>query len=407
MNTETEARVAPAQTDELLESETPTTLRRNVPRSAQTTEAATRAPSPSSNRNAGAKYTRTRPPRQKQKSKISRVLLKVAARFAFVLFSVILVAAAGLYGVCAVVFLGPSTSSIDKLVTSTLEMSAAKFVPHIFFSQEEIDTILANNTVVDMEDVTDPNLVVVPPITDDPIEENDEWKDHPEGIRLEKIRGKTYRGYVLIIRDPSRVYVATSSDFTGSAPGLKISEAVSKENAIAAINAGGFPDAGGVGAGNVPIGLTISQNRFLWGNRNQWYGAVVGFDKNNVLIVGNMSGQQAIDKGIRDCVCFGPILVVNGEPATVTGDSGSLNPRTAIGQRSDGAVIFLCVDGRMANSLGASYSDLIDIMIEFGAVNAMNLDGGSSTHMVYKGEHVNVSSSLYGPRRMPTYFMVK
>ncbi|NLK38674.1 MAG: phosphodiester glycosidase family protein [Clostridiales bacterium] len=353
-------------------------------------------------------YVRKRPHVRNQKSSISKILLKIAGRVALVLFSLILLAAAGLYGVCAVVFHGPSPSARDKLVTSTLEMSAAKFVPRLFFSKEEIDTIVQNNQVVDLEEVTNPSLIVIPPKKgEDEIEDNDEWKDYPDGIRLETIRGATYRGYIMIIRDPSRVYVATSSDFTGGAPGLRIAEAVKKEGAIAAINGGGFPDDGGVGAGNVPIGLTISKGKLLWGRLDLRYSGVVGFDKNNVLIVGDMSGQQALNMGIRDCVCFGPVLVVNGEPATVRGDSGSLNPRTAIGQRQDGAVIFLCVDGRMPNSLGASYSDLIDIMVEYGAVNAINLDGGSSTHMVYKGEHINVSSSLYGPRRMPTFFMAK
>ncbi len=343
----------------------------------------------------------------KKKEKPHRILLKIVGRAALVLFSIILLTAAGLYGVCAVVFLGPSPSARDKLVTSTLEMSAAKFVPRLFFSPEEIDTILENNKVVEVEDITDTNLVVIPPQTDNPEEENDEWKDHPDGIKLEKIKGKTYRGYILTIRDPSRVYVATSSDFTSGAPGLRIMEAVTREGAVAAINAGGFPDVGGVGLGNVPIGLTMSKGKLLWGGTQQWYSGVVGFDSENKLIVGNLSGQQALNLGMRDCICFGPILVVNGEPAQVTGDSGSLNPRTAIGQRQDGAVIFLCIDGRMPNSLGAAYSDLIDIMVEYGAYNAMNLDGGSSSHMVYKNEYINISSSLYGPRRMPTYFMVK
>lgn len=355
------------------------------------------------------RFVRRRPAVRK-KSTAARIALLVLRRVALVLFTVILVAVLALYGVCAVVFYGPSPSARDKLVTSTLEMSAAKFVPRLFFSQAEIDAIVQNNQVVDVEDITDPGLVDIPSNeNDDPDHESDEWKDYPEGIRLETIRGTTYRGYVMIIRDPSRVYVATSSDFTGDAPGLRIHEAVAKEEAIAAINAGGFPDDGGVGLGNVPIGLTISKGRLLWGgdDMNRYHYGVVGFDQNHVLIVGNMTPRQALNRGIRDCVCFGPILVVNGEPATIRGDSGSLNPRTAIGQRKDGAVIFLCVDGRMPNSLGASYADLINIMVEYGAVNAINLDGGSSTHMVYKGEHINVSSSLYGPRRMPTFFMVK
>lgn len=333
---------------------------------------------------------------------------RIIRRFLLCFFTLILLLVGGLYGVCSVVFKGPSPDARDKLVTSTLEMSAAKWVPRIFFDESEIDAIVKANSVVDSDEITDPGLVVIPPPnnSNDP-SVNDEWADCPDGIKLINVRGDTYRGYLMIVRDPSKVYVATSSNFRSGMPGLKIFEALEKEGALAAINAGGFPDLGGSGAGDVPIGLTISKGELLWGDRYSYYNGVIGFNKDNILMVGNMTGQQALDAGMRDCVCFGPILVVNGEPAQINGASGSLNPRTAIGQRADGAVLLLCVDGRMPSSLGASYADLRDIMVEYGAVNAANLDGGSSTHMYYKGEAVNVSSSLYGPRRMPTFFMVK
>lgn len=339
--------------------------------------------------------------KKKRKLGAGRIVFRCLLSF----FTLILVIAAGLYSVIAVVMTGPSASARDKLVTSTLEMSAAKWVPGLFFTQDQIDRIIENNSVLPTDEVTKPELVT-PPTSND-IENDDEWAPYPDGIQLHNIKGDTYRGYVMIIRDPSKVYVATASDFKSGADGLRIMDAYKKEGAIAAVNGGGFPDAGGMGTGNVPIGLTMSGGKLLWGSESEWYSGVIGFDHNNVLIVGNMTGAQALKLGMRDCVCFGPILVVNGEGVKISGDSGSLNPRTAIGQRADGAVIFLCVDGRLPSSLGASYSDLIDIMIEYGAVNAANLDGGSSTHMIYKGEYINVSSSLYGPRRMPTYFMVR
>ena len=95
------------------------------------------------------------------------------------------------------------------------------------------------------------------------------------------------------------------------------------------------------------------------------------------------------------------------------------NPRTAVGQRADGAVLFLCIDGRQAGSLGGTYADIIDIMLEYGAVNACNMDGGSSSVMLYRDTY-----GLYGepgevqmmnsysviqsqPRRMPNFWMVK
>lgn len=349
------------------------------------------------------KYKKLKRRRPKKKKK---TVFKVIRRILLCFFTLILLLVVGLYGVCYVVFNGPSPAARDKLVTSTLEMSAAKWVPRLFFSEEEIQAILAANSVVESDDTTDPGLVVIPDF-DNPDKISDEWADHPDGIRIENVKGDTYRGYVMLVRDPSKVYVATSSDFKSGQPGLKIFEALAKEGAVAGVNGGGFPDGGGVGTGEVPIGLTISKGELLWGSKYVKYNNVIGFNKDNILMVGHMTGQEALDKGIRDCVCFGPILMVNGEPMSITGDSGSLNPRTAIGQRADGAVILLCVDGRMPGSLGASYADLINIMVEYGAVNAANLDGGSSTHMYYKGEPVNVSSSLYGPRKMPTFFFVK
>ena len=95
-------------------------------------------------------------------------------------------------------------------------------------------------------------------------------------------------------------------------------------------------------------------------------------------------------------------------------NGSGVNPRTAIGQRADGAVIFVCIDGRQASSLGGTYADIIDVMVEFGAVNACNLDGGSSTVMLYRDPEsgevsmVNSYSLLQEePRRMPTFFMVR
>jgi exopolysaccharide biosynthesis protein len=57
--------------------------------------------------------------------------------------------------------------------------------------------------------------------------------------------------------------------------------------------------------------------------------------------------------------------------------------------------------------MGASFKDLIDLLVEFGAVNAANLDGGMSSLLVYNDELVNIGSSLYGPRKIPTFFMVR
>jgi len=124
-----------------------------------------------------------------------------------------------------------------------------------------------------------------------------------------------------------------------------------------------------------------------------------------------MTAAQAQEKNIRDCVSIsnsiGPFLVINGEAQDVSGLGGGINPRTAVGQTADGSVLLLAVDGRQANSLGASFSDLQDIMLQYGAVNASTMDGGTSTQMYYDGEVINTPYSPTGPRSCPTAFLIK
>ena len=334
-------------------------------------------------------------------------------------FSILAMVIIFLLGTLFVTFRGPSPTARDMLTLSMLETSALKFVPALFISNQAVEKITANNSIVESEVIADISLISFESKTLNDTAKNaangaakaadtgDEWADYPEGIRIEKVRGQTFRGYMMLVRDPARVYVAASSDFKSKQPGMRIHEVIKREDAIAGINGGGFPDEGGVGKGDLPLGLVFSKGDHLWGNENSVYSSVIGFDTNNVLIVGNYSVKKAREMGIRDALCFGPTLIVNGEPMEVRGLGGGLNPRSAIGQRSDGTVLLLCIEGRMAHSLGASFSDLIEIMQNYKAVNASNLDGGTSTTLVYKNELVNVFSNLYGPRRIPTFYLVR
>ena len=69
-------------------------------------------------------------------------------------------------------------------------------------------------------------------------------------------------------------------------------------------------------------------------------------------------------------------------------------------------MLLLVVDGRQASSLGATYGDLADVFADYGAVNAYNLDGGSSTVMWFGGEYINSCASVKGVRPVPTAFVV-
>jgi len=253
------------------------------------------------------------------------------------------------------------------------------------------------------------------------VDAEQEWAGHDDGIRIEHLAGDTYVAHVMIIRDPSQVYMATSTEsFSKNIPGLRITEAIEKEGAIAAINAGAFYDNGTsqLVVGSVPEGLVVANGKVVWNRREMGMpeNGFVGLDQNNKLIVAHsMTADKAMELQIRDGCCFGPALIMDSEVnQSIYTAAEHFNPRTAIGQRADGAVIFLCIEGRMASSLGGSYKDIIDIMLRYGAVNACNLDGGSSTVMLYRDpadgqvDMVNTYSVLQAqPRRMPNFFMVK
>ncbi len=360
--------------------------------------------------------------REPKKSKL-RAFGVVMGRIGIAFGTLILVLVICLSLVLSLIFNGPSEAARNVLVMSLLEPSGTKWIPPLFLSKETINEIRgskgaeldeefdASQVQIDMDAILNGN--------------SDEWKNYPDGIRIESHRGETYTAHIMIIRDPSQVYMATSNDpFSKDKPGLRITQAIEREGAIAAINAGAFYDNGTSSpvVGSVPEGLVIAGGKVVWNKIEMGVpeNGFAGFNQDNILVVAHsMTAKKAMDLGIRDGCCFGPVLVMNGQvnEKVYNGNSG-YNPRTAIGQRADGAVIFVCVDGRQANSLGGTYKDVIDIMIEYGAVNACNLDGGSSSVMLYRDEYgrygekgkvqmINNYSLLQSePRKMPNFFMV-
>lgn len=346
-----------------------------------------------------------------------KLLFRYICRALLSILTAVVLLVVGLCMILNLIFNGPSESARNVLTMSLLEASATKWVPGLFLGSETVDQI--QNGGSDLFVDPGSNDVQIEINTDSSLITNsDEWKDHPDGIRIERVSGDTYNAYVMIIRDPSKVYMATSSDkFSKDIPGTRITDQIETEGAIAAINAGAFFDNGTASStvGSVPEGLVIAGGKVMWNSGAAPEEGFAGFDQNNVLVVAHsMTANRATELGIRDGCCFGPVLIMNGNINDEVYNSNSgYNPRTAIGQRQDGAVIFLCIDGRQTGSLGGTYADIINIMVEFDAVNACNLDGGSSTVMLYRDHNTgkvdminNYSLLQEQPRRMPTFFMV-
>ena len=358
---------------------------------------------------------------KREKTGIKSRVIRYVLRTLLVLLTVVALAVGGLAIALNLIFNGPSPSARDVLTMSLLEASATKWVPGLFLGQAKVEEIRARVDAPLPEEFSNASQIIITSGTE--ADTSDEWENHPDGIRIESISGDTYTAHVMIVRDPSTVYLATSTDrFSIDIPGTRINHQIETEGAIAAVNAGAFNDDGSTNSyvGSLPVGMVVSEGEIAWDD-GQNYEGFVGFNEDNVLVVANsMDSTRVKELKIRDGCCFGPVLLMNGKVNQVEYSANSgYNPRTAIGQRADGAVIFVCIDGRQMGSLGGTYSDLINIMVEYGAVNACNLDGGSSAVMLYRdsqglygqaGEVVminNYSLLQKDPRRMPTFFMVR
>lgn len=351
---------------------------------------------------------------------MKRILARVGICFLSSLLCIAIIFFSGV----AMINYGPSPSARGLFVNTVLETSAAKFLATWFFSEERLAEIVQSNNVQEDEGITDSSLIRVEPNTNFSAIEAD--KDNPfssyidlddlesnngassdaseKDIEIFDVKGATYKGKMMIIKDPSRVFVGVSGEYGEGKDGKNVAALVKKYDAAAGVNGGGFEDTGGLGTGGIPMGIVFSEGQLLWGESGV-KSNIIGFTNDNVLIVGKMTPEQAMEAGVRDAVSFGPVLIKDGKASTISGSGGGLNPRTAIGQRRDGAVLLLVIDGRQTSSLGANYGDIIEVMLSYGAVNAANLDGGNSTCMHYNGEYIN--STSYYIRMIPTGILVR
>lgn len=348
-------------------------------------------------------------PEQTEKKSAGNRILGILGRIGATLLTVVLLLAVALYGVMFVLAKGPSPTARDLFVRSVQETSAVGFLARLYFSQAEIDRIMGADAEVVYEEV-DTSLIELPnretePNTDGPVA--DEWglvDEDGDGIIVEQVRGEGYNGYMMVVLDPSRIIVGTLPGEYG-VKGYTVEQLARRFDAVAGVNAGGFYDPAGNGDGSTPETLVVYKGTIYYeehGIRNGF----AGFDSNHILHVGNFTPWEIYRRDIQYGVCFGPVLLVNGEVVDDEVLASGVNPRTAIGQRSDGAVLLLVIEGRQVNSLGATLQDVVDVLLSYGAVNACNLDGGSSSMMYYNGEYLNNCSSVYGVRPVPTSILV-
>lgn len=336
-------------------------------------------------------------------------MLSVLGKLGLVLLETVLLVAIALYGVMYVLAKGPSPTARDLFVRSVRETSAVGFLANLYLSEEEIAQIELASDVEEYDEVDTSLIQITKPEADESAEGPvpDAWglvDEDGDGLILDPVKGEGYSGFMLVVQDPSRVIMGSVPESFGGM-GYTVEDMVKKFDAVAGINAGGFYDPDGTGNGSIPDSLTVFEGKVYYAGMGVQAG-FVGLDGNNILHVGKLTQKEIEERNIQYGVSFGPVLIVNGEVALAENNIGGLNPRTAIGQRSDGAILMLVIDGRQAISIGATYMDLVEIFLEYGAVNACNLDGGSSTMMWFGDGYVNNCASVIGIRPVPTTFLV-
>lgn len=342
-------------------------------------------------------------------------LLKVVGKFfSFVgIFLVMLLIT--IYSMGLIFCYGPSVHARNLFVTTLLETGQMKFVVGLLMSDDKVQEIVNSNSMSSLNTEIDNSLI------------NTEGNTNKDGIELVEIAGSTYYAKMIIVNDPSRVKLATIYDGSWKEKGVTLDKLVNDNDAYAGVNGGLYVSNGN--SGGKPMGLVVRDSKIEYNNPTGIAGLhLVGFSEDNLLKVIDLSGKNKEevekvikDEKIRDAVAFQEEasdannhfvkLIINGEERETKGSGSGANPRTAIGQRADGTVLLLVTDGRGASGhLGATAADLIEVMKEYGAVNAANIDGGSSSSMYYNGKYEMTSVTLYYANsswRLPTGFIVE
>lgn len=365
-----------------------------------------------------------------KKKRAGRIVLTVV----ITVLSVLLITAAVLAGTVYMamrMICGDSSPAAKKMfVTTVLETGQLKFLASWFLSPDEIQALVDENSMSEWHEEVDTSMIVVGSKDNSSMgvqnTGNSGEDDHTEtkDIEIVKVYDPNFTGTMMIVKDPSRLSVATI--YPWREKGETLEKLVKGAGAIGGINGGLYASEGN--SGGRPLGVVVSGGEIQLNEPQKYKGLVlIGLTEDHILQIIDLAGMTAADvekmvaeKKIRDAVTFQEessdannhfvSLVINGEARDLKGQGSGRNPRTAIGQRADGALLLLVTDGRAAGGhLGATAADLIGVMMKYGAVNAANLDGGSSSCMYYENEYLMTSVTFYYENsswRLPLAFVI-
>lgn len=299
-----------------------------------------------------------------------------------------------------VLLYGPFENAKRTYVGAAMTSLSHQWMATAFLSDKKINEILNSNIDDGLSEYRSTSANVNLPTK------------HDNSIELYSFENFKYSGYYIVIKDPTRVKIGVSK-YLGE-EGQTTSQIAKEYNAVAAINGGAFTDksstAKWTGNGGTPAGIIMSEGKVIFQDvPNDKKVELVGITKRGKMIAGMYSVDELKELDVQEAVSFGPVLVKDGQPTPMKGDGGwGIAPRTAIGQRADGSIVMLVIDGRSLTSGGATLKELQEILVNTcDVVTAINLDGGKSTTMYLNGEVINNPASNVGERSIPSAVIVK
>lgn len=308
-----------------------------------------------------------------------------------------------LVGICFFVTYGLSSFK-NSIIASALSTKTHQYIAYTFYSEEEIARVLAADTYIPFDENTDLSDIVIDTTEkksydneyDEAILTRDEGNDD---YKLIPVKVGKYDGYIVAIYDPTKVKLIHSKVFNAGGAGKEqVSSMCKRFGGSVCINGGGFVDNGR--GSDIPIGYIIKDGKVIWSD-TAGKGNIIGMSNDGKLVLANATGEEAVAMGIRDGLEFGPFLIVNGKSLQYQGDNVggySRSSRTAIAQRKDGIILFFATKGYVHGVSGPTMGEVIEVLKKYGAYNAANLDGGTSTTLVVNNAVINDPRNVNGDK---------
>ena len=289
-----------------------------------------------------------------------------------------------------VMMYGPWDKVRNFYVNTAMKTKDHQYLAKVFYSDERISEIVNSNYFIEITEPVKLDDVVIDTAPKasykDKYEEELFTRDAGnEDYKIINIKVGISKGYLVAIYDPTKVSLIRAKNFNIGRYGEQVAAMCNRYNASVCINGGGFYDEG-IGS-DIPLGYVIDDGEIVW-PASDWdsrKGNLIGMNhEGKLLLLADSTGNEALEAGMKDGLEFGPFLIVNGKPLEIVGDPWGKSPRVAIGQRKDGVMLFLVIDGENYID-GASLQDVVDVLMKYGAYNAANLDGGHSTSLAVNG----------------------